>query len=124
MATAGARLPTAQLLGLIPSKQKLGLMVALAAITALVVAGWLWGQSPDYRVLYANLSDRDGGAVIASLQQMNVPFKFTEGGGALLVPANQVHEMRLRLAGQGLPKGGLVGFELMESQKFGTSQFQ
>ena len=124
MATAGARLPTGQLLGLIPSKQKLGLMVALAAITALVVAGWLWGQSPDYRVLYANLSDRDGGAVIASLQQMNVPFKFTEGGGALLVPANQVHEMRLRLAGQGLPKGGLVGFELMESQKFGTSQFQ
>ncbi len=124
MATAGARLPTAQLLGLIPSKQKLGLMVTLAAITALVVAGWLWGQSPDYRVLYANLSDRDGGAVIASLQQMNVPFKFTEGGGALLVPANQVHEMRLRLAGQGLPKGGLVGFELMESQKFGTSQFQ
>ena len=124
MATAGARLPTAQLLGLIPSKQKLGLMVALAAITALVVAGWLWGQSPDYRVLYANLSDRDGGAVIASLQQMNVPFKFTEGGGALLVPANQVHEMRLRLAGQGLPKGGLVGFELMEAQKFGTSQFQ
>ena len=124
MATAGARLPTPQLLGLIPSKQKLGLMVALAAITALVVAGWLWGQSPDYRVLYANLSDRDGGAVIASLQQMNVPFKFTEGGGALLVPANQVHEMRLRLAGQGLPKGGVVGFELMESQKFGTSQFQ
>ena len=124
MATAGARLPTTQLLGLIPSKQKLGLMVALAAITALVVAGWLWGQSPDYRVLYANLSDRDGGAVIASLQQMNVPFKFTEGGGALLVPANQVHEMRLRLAGQGLPKGGLVGFELMEAQKFGTSQFQ
>ncbi len=112
------------MLGLIPSKQKLGLMVALAAITALVVAGWLWGQSPDYRVLYANLSDRDGGAVIASLQQMNVPFKFTEGGGALLVPANQVHEMRLRLAGQGLPKGGLVGFELMETQKFGTSQFQ
>ena len=99
-------------------------MVALAAITALVVAGWLWGQSPDYRVLYANLSDRDGGAVIASLQQMNVPFKFTEGGGALLVPANQVYETRLRLAGQGLPKGGLVGFELMETQKFGTSQFQ
>ncbi len=112
------------MLGLIPSKQKLGLMVALAAMTALVVAGWLWGQSPDYRVLYANLSDRDGGAVIASLQQMNVPFKFAEGGGALLVPSNQVHEVRLRLAGQGLPKGGLVGFELMETQKFGTSQFQ
>ncbi|MEI8031123.1 MAG: flagellar basal-body MS-ring/collar protein FliF [Comamonadaceae bacterium] len=116
-----SRVPT---LGLNFPRQKIGVMVVLAAIVALLVAGWLWGQSPDYRVLYANLSDRDGGAIISSLQQMNVPFKFTEGGGALLVPANQVHEVRLRLAGQGLPKGGLVGFELMESQKLGTSQFQ
>jgi len=116
--------PRMQVLGMIPLQQKFGLMVALAAIVALVVGGWLWSQTPDYRVLYTNLSDRDGGAIIASLQQMNIPFKFAEGGGALLVPANQVHEVRLRLAGQGLPKGGLVGFELMEGQKLGTTQFQ
>ena len=109
---------------MIPLQQKFGAMVALAAIVALVVGGWLWGQTPDYRVLYTNLSDRDGGAIIASLQQMNIPFKFAEGGGALLVPANQVHEVRLRIAGQGLPKGGLAGFELMEGQKLGTTQFQ
>lgn len=109
---------------MIPLQQKFGLMVALAAIVALLAGGWMWGQTPDYRVLYSNLSDRDGGAIISSLQQMNVPYKFAEGGGALLVPANQVHEVRLRLAGQGLPKGGLVGFELMEAQKLGTSQFQ
>jgi len=109
---------------MIPLQQKLGMMVALAAIVALVVGGWLWGHAPEYRVLYANLSDRDGGTIVSSLQQMNVPFKFAEGGGALLVPANQVHEVRLRLAGQGLPKGGLVGFELMETQKLGTTQFQ
>lgn len=109
---------------MLPLQQKFGLMVAIAAIVALLAGGWMWGQTPDYRVLYANLSDRDGGAIISSLQQMNVPFKFAEGGGALLVPANQVHEVRLRLAGQGLPKGGLVGFELMETQKLGTSQFQ
>ena len=81
------------------------------------------GKTPDYRVLYGNLSDRDGGAIIEALQQMNVPYKFTEGGGALLVPADQVHEVRLRMASQGLPKGSLVGFESMENQKFGTSQF-
>ena len=73
MATAGARLPTGQLLGLIPSKQKLGLMVALAAITALVVAGWLWGQSPDYRVLYANLSDREKAKVSRSFELESFP---------------------------------------------------
>jgi flagellar M-ring protein FliF len=127
MAVGAVQVPgsrSIQALGMIPLQQKFGLMVTLAAIVALVVGGWLWGQTPDYRVLYANLSDRDGGAIISSLQQMNVPFKFAEGGGALLVPANQVHEVRLRLAGQGLPKGGLVGFELMETQKLGTSQFQ
>ncbi len=113
-----------QALGMVPLQQKFGLIIALAAVVALIVGGWIWGQTPDYRVLYANLSDRDGGAIIGALQQMNVPFKFAEGGGALLVPASQVHEVRLRLAGQGLPKGGLVGFELMETQKLGTSQFQ
>lgn len=116
--------PRIQVLTMLPLQQKFGLLVGLAALVALLVGGWIWGQTPDYRVLYSNLSDRDGGAIISSLQQMNVPYKFTEGGGALLVPANQVHEVRLRLAGQGLPKGGLVGFELMETQKLGTSQFQ
>jgi flagellar M-ring protein FliF len=105
------------------SQQKMGMMLAVSAIVALLAGGWMWSQVPDYKVLFSNVSDRDGGAIIASLQQMNVPHKFADGGGAILVPANQVHDVRLKLAAQGLPKGGLVGFELMENQKFGTSQF-
>ena len=101
----------------------LPLMIGASAAVAAVAALWLWSRAPDYGVLYSNLSDRDGGAIIASLQQMNIPYKFAEGGGALLVAANKVPEARLRLASQGLPKGGTVGFELMDSQKFGTSQF-
>ena len=102
---------------------RLPLMVGASAAIAAVAALWLWSRSPDYGVLYSNLSDRDGGAIIASLQQMNIPYKFAEGGGALMVAANKVPEARLRLASQGLPKGGSVGFELMDNQKFGTSQF-
>jgi flagellar M-ring protein FliF len=105
------------------SQQKMGLMLAISAIIALVAGGWMWNQAPDYKVLFSNVSDRDGGAIIASLQKMNVPYKFAEGGGAILVPASEVHDARLKLASEGLPKGGLVGFELMENQKFGTSQF-
>jgi flagellar M-ring protein FliF len=105
------------------SKQSIGLLIAAAAMVALVFGMWTWGKTPDYRVLYGNLSDRDGGAIMESLQQMNVPYKFSEGGGALLVPADRVHEVRLRMASQGLPKGSVAGFELMENQKFGTSQF-
>lgn len=105
------------------SGQKLGLMLGLAAAIALITGAWIWSQTPDYRVLYSNLSDRDGGAIINSLQQMNVPYKMAEGGGAILVAASQVYDVRLRLASQGLPKGSVVGFELMEAQKLGTSQF-
>jgi flagellar M-ring protein FliF len=107
----------------IPPQQLLALMLVVATGLALVVGGWMWSTAPEYKVLYANLEERDGGAVIAALQQMNIPYKFAEGGGALLVPAQMVHDTRLRLASQGLPKGGAVGFEVMEGQRFGASQF-
>ena len=106
------------------SQKKVGFMLAAAAIIALLAGAWMWSQAPDYRVLYANISDdRDGGAIINALQQMNVPYKFDRGGSTIMVPGNRVHEVRLQLASQGLPKGGLASFELLENQKFGSSQF-
>ena len=111
------------LLDQLRANPRLPLAIGVSAAVAVIAALWLWNRAPDYGVLYSNLSDRDGGAIIASLQQMNIPYKFTDGGGALLVAANKVPEARLRLAAQGLPKGGTVGFELMDNQKFGTSQF-
>ena len=99
------------------------LIFAVALLVAIVAGLFLWSRAPDYKVLYSNLSDRDGGAIITALQAANIPYKFSDAGGAILVPAEQVHEMRLRLASQGLPKSGSVGFELMDNQKFGISQF-
>ena len=104
--------------------QKVKAGLGVVALIAVATSAWLWSQQPDWRVLYTSLSDKDGGAVIASLAQMNLPYKFTEGGGAIMVPADRVHDARLKLASQGLPRGGNVGFELMENQKFGTTQFQ
>ena len=125
MSVAGEVALTPKLMGLTqgPGGRKFLQMLAIAAVIAIMAGVWMWGQQPDYRVLFSNFSDRDGGAIVASLQQMNVPYKFAEGGGAILVPANQVYEARLKLASQGLPKGGNVGFELMENQKLGVSQF-
>jgi len=99
------------------------LIFAVAVLIAVVAGLILWSRAPDYKVLYTNVSDQDGGAIVAALQQANVPYKFSDAGGAILIPADQVHEMRLRLASQGLPKSGSVGFELMDNQKFGISQF-
>jgi flagellar M-ring protein FliF len=99
------------------------LVFAVALLIAVVAGLFLWSRAPNYKVLYSNLSDRDGGSIIAALQQANVPYKLSDSGSAILVPAEQVHETRLRLASQGLPKSGSVGFELMDNQKFGISQF-
>ena len=103
--------------------RKIMLMLGVAAVVAVMGAVWMWGQQPDYRVLFSNFSDRDGGAIVAELEKMNIPYKYAEGGGAVLVPAERVHDARLKLASQGLPKGGNVGFELMENQRLGSSQF-
>lgn len=112
-----------QALARLDSQQKLALMLSVAVVITLLIGTALWSKHGDFRVLFSNISERDGGAIITSLEQLNVPYKFSDGGGAILVPGDRVHEIRLRLASQGLPKGGAVGFELMENQKFGISQF-
>ena len=98
-------------------------LVAAAASIAVVAALFMWASSPDYRVLYSNLSEADGGRIITELDTRGVPYQFSQGGQALLVPSDQVHTLRLQLAEQGLPQGGNLGLELMETQAFGISQF-
>lgn len=104
------------------TKIKLGL--GAVALVAIALAFFFMGRQGDWRVLYANLGDKDGGAIVAQLAQMNVPYQYAEGGGAIMVPADKVHDTRLRLASQGLPKGSVTGFELMENNRFGMTQFQ
>ena len=96
---------------------------AAAAIVAVLIGLYLWNKAPDYGVLFSNYTDRDGGAITAELDKLNIKHKFSENGTAILVPTEQVHDARLKLAALGLPKGGNVGFELMENQKLGVSQF-
>lgn len=107
-----------------PPNRRLLLMIGIAAFVAIIIGSVIWSREPDYKPLFTNLSDRDGGSVIESLQKLNIPYKMAEGGGAILVPANSVYDARLKLAAQGLPKGGTVGFDLMDNMKIGVTQFQ
>ena len=122
-ASTATQLKPLEWLNRLRANPKIPLIVAGAAAVAIIVAMVLWAKTPDYRTLFSNLSDQDGGAIVTQLTQMNVPYRFTEGSGAIEVPADKVHELRLRLAQQGLPKGGAVGFELLDQEKFGISQF-
>ncbi len=114
----------AQRLAGLDSAQRMRMALGVALFVAVGVIGLVMGRQAEWRVLYANLADKDGGAIVAQLSQMNIPYKHAEGGGAILVPADKVHDTRLRLASQGLPKGSVAGFEMMESNRFGMTQFQ
>src|SRR5450830_1490968 len=104
--------------------QKIKLALGIALLVVVALAGTFMTRQADWKVLYANLSDKDGGAVIAQLSQMNVPYRMSDGGAAILVPAAQVHDLRLKLATAGLPKGSVSGYELMDNARFGQTQFQ
>ena len=103
--------------------RKFALLVGLPALVTIVVAFALFASAPSYKVLFSNVSEKDGGAIIAQLSQMNVPYRISGGGSIIEVPSDVVYRTRLQLASQGLPKGGGVGFDLLERQRFGTSQF-
>ena len=123
-APAGAAPAFGARLAALPTGRKLTLGVGLAALAGIALALSMWTSQGNYKVLYANLSDKDGGAILAQLSQMNVPYRHADGGAAILVPADKVHDVRLKLASAGLPKGSTVGFELMDNAKFGQTQFQ
>lgn len=115
-----AKFPVLEKVRALPKPILLG---AAAAVIALIAAAVMWSSEPKYKVLFSNLDDRDGGAIVTALGTMNVPYRYNETGTALLVPADRVYDARLQLASQGLPRGGSVGFELMDNARFGASQF-
>ena len=77
----------------------------------------------EYSLLYANLSAADSSAVMAKLKEQKIPYRLENQGKSILVPMEQVYELRLELAGAGLPQGGGVGFEIFDKQSFGVTDF-
>jgi hypothetical protein len=95
----------------LPARSKLSLGVGLAALVAVLVALTMRSHSGEYRLLYPSLSDKDGGQVIEKLQQMNMPYRIGDANNMILVPADKVYELRMKLSAAGLPKGGETGDE-------------
>ena len=109
----------------LPLPRQIGLIGAVVAIVVLTVLVLLWAQKPIYKGLYNNLEMRDAGEIVQAIEQLNIPYKLDEKNGTIMVPASKVHEVRLQLAAQGLPRsGGVEGFELLDKQQgFGVSRF-
>lgn len=119
---AGAEPRLAQRLQTLPRRNQIALGLGLLLLLLIVMMLSTRSGSSDYRPVFTGLSDKDGGAVIAQLAQMQVPYK-SEPGGTILVPASQVYDLRMKLASAGLPRGSQVGFELLDKPSIGQTQF-
>jgi flagellar M-ring protein FliF len=101
--------------------------IVLVAVTAALLLGFaslaLWAGTPEYAVLYGRLSAEDAAQVVEKLTEDEVPYRLQEGGKTVLVPSEQVYDVRLSLAGEGIPQGGVVGFEIFEKTGFGMTDF-
>ncbi|MEM7027910.1 MAG: flagellar M-ring protein FliF, partial [Pseudomonadota bacterium] len=84
--------------------KQIGFLFAIAASVAVGVYVVLWSQTPNYSLLYGSLSNQDASQVVEALQKAGIQFKLDHASGAVMVPASQVHEARMKLAADGLPK--------------------
>lgn len=103
--------------------QQMLLLVLGLLLPVVVVVGSQWVSDGQYVPLFASLSPEDGGAIVAQLKASKTPYRVGGNGDQILVPADRVSELRLRMAVQGLPLGGGVGFEVFDKPALGVSDF-
>lgn len=104
-------------------KQKVGIGVSVAISIIALVMLITWANRPVFGVLFSNLEAQDASKIIDKLKQQSVPYQIGEEGKAILVPKDKVYELRLQMAGQGLPQTSVVGYEIFDKPSFGMTDF-
>ncbi len=104
----------------LPMRARLMLGLGTAGLVAVAVALLLWGQQGNYALLFGSLTEKDAGSVTTQLEQMGVPYRLS-AAGSILVPADQVLGLRMKLAQLNLPHGSSTGNELLDVNAFGQS---
>jgi flagellar M-ring protein FliF len=101
--------------------RRVGILFLTGTCAALIIGVGYWASQPDYRVLYSNLSPEDAGAITSKLQATGVSYRLTSGGQTILVAAEQVAQVKVDLAAEGLPAKGGKGFELFDTSALSTT---
>ena len=100
----------------------IGVPIAILLTASIFIAARF--STPDLAPLYGELEQKDSGAIVAQLEQMNIPYEIGRNGTQILAPQDQVARLRLMLAEQGLPAGGTVGYELFDKgESLGSTNF-
>jgi flagellar M-ring protein FliF len=100
-----------------------GLLAGAVLVLLGMAAALWWIFTPRYQLLFGNLREADAAEVTQSLTEWKVPYRYTDGGTGIEVPADQVYDTRMKLVSAGVPSGGHVGFELFNDADFGVTEF-
>jgi flagellar M-ring protein FliF len=99
----------------------------LAGTTVAVVAGMIalvtLVNRPTLGTLFSNLNEQDASKIVAKLKEQQIPYALEDGGKTVLVPSDQVYDLRLSLAGEGLPQSSVIGYEIFDRTNLGVSDF-
>jgi flagellar M-ring protein FliF len=97
--------------------------IVLVALGMVLIPLFLvWAQTPSYDVAFSGLSETDAGQIVTKLQDDGIKYKL-QGTGTILVPADQVYEVRISMAESGLPESSTVGFEVFSGNTLGMTEF-
>ena len=99
--------------------------VTIFAVIALVIGGYFfatWASKPSYSILFNNLSTKDASAIVQALQKSGSAYELANDGQTILVPKDQVNDLRLQLSGEGLPGDADTGYALLDQQGITRSE--
>ena len=106
------------------TKQQIGgILVAVFVCVGGMVWFVNWNHTRDFKPLFTGMAAEDAAAVVTKLKETGIEHRLADNGTAVLVPSARVDEVRLELAGAGLPKTGRVGFELFDRNNLGITDF-
>ena len=112
-----------KLVSTLTAGQVAGLVLVFVAVVGVVASSAYWISQPTYQLLVADMDAETASAVVAKLEDDNVPYQLGSGGRTVSVPAERIDTLRLQLASGGLPSAGRIGFEIFDRPAFGTTEF-
>ena len=122
MADQAATAPTTMM---IPVPRMIGTLLGVVVTVLVSIGIYTWGTTPSFSSLYNGLEPGDASEVVAALQAAGIPYELNAASGSVMVESGRVHEARLKLASEGLPKGTAVGVEMLQAeQNFGTFEIE
>lgn len=103
--------------------QKVALGGVLLGGLTLLIAISMWAGQPNYALLFGNLEPTDASQIVESLEEQGIKYQLKESGTAVYVPREEVYELRLSFAGQGMISNGPAGYELFDQNTLGMTDF-